>query len=275
MLWILPNLIRGGSDRRTIMSATEPNTNVLLFPVIDRDEVEFCVPEGVNDAENLLPIFLHDDSLGRGQPDAVLVHEGVRRGDGELHAVRLPDSEIVVRMLIALEGERVRLQALNVAYRPIELLESQIEIVGVVVRYRLECAHCRQDSSPGTATHIQSPASLAKESRPVMTWQMDARGKVTHADHTTQTFLGLSEQELRAGAWRASIHPDDEVAYMSARERALTEQVVYRNSLRIRDCHNEYRLVSVVLAPIQGDGGIVTGWHAVAELAEELHRRSA
>ena len=127
------------------MSATEPNSNLVRFPVVDRDEIEFCVPDGISDVENLLPVILQDDALGYaalGRGGRVLVHEGVRGGDGQLHAVRLPNGDIIVRVLVYLTLGRVLLQAANPDYESFEFFESQIEIIGAVVRICYDCTRC-------------------------------------------------------------------------------------------------------------------------------------
>lgn len=103
------------------------------------------MPDGISDVENLLPVILHDDALGYaalGRGGRVLVHEGVRGGDRELHAVRLPDGDIIVRVLVILSSGRVILQAVNPAYESFEFFESQIEIIGTVVRICYDCTRC-------------------------------------------------------------------------------------------------------------------------------------
>ena len=116
---------------------------------------------------------------------------------------------------------------------------------------------------------------MATESRPVMTWQTDATGNVRRANRACCEFLGLSEAELRAGAWNDRIHPEDRADYLRSREKAIAESETYRNSVRFLNSRGEYSLVSITLAPYWDDDGNVAAWHAIAEVDEGLIKRSA
>jgi PAS domain-containing protein len=121
---------------------------------------------------------------------------------------------------------------------------------------------------------VQTPQELVGHRRVGMVWQTDAYGAVTHADPLCCQYLGLSMEQMRAGEWKKRIHPDDRNDYLRSRERAIAEGVVYRNLLRILDARDEYCLMSIMLIPFWDNDQIIA-WHAVAELIEDVIKRSA
>ncbi|MBB1250328.1 PAS domain-containing protein [Rhizobium sp. G21] len=77
---------------------------------------------------------------------------------------------------------------------------------------------------------------LIADSAPVMLWMGDKDGAFVYLNAAQRRFLGVSEDELPAFDWKASIHPDDleainpEYSAAMADHRSFTVEARYRNS---------------------------------------------
>lgn len=224
------------------------------------------------DEKNVIALLLPDDALesrGFRRGERVVVEIG-EVCENDLAAVRSNDGHWYIGC-VSIAAGGMTLTGADDGLPPPFFRTETIIACGRVTRSRTRSTAC-------TATHVWAApleAVTGGGGLPVMTWQMDAHGVVTHADHACREFLGLSESELRAGVWKSRIHPDDREPYLCSRERAIAEGAIYRNSVRILDASKEYRLLSIIVAPFFNDSGFITAWHAVAELAEGLIKLSA
>jgi PAS domain S-box-containing protein len=222
------------------------------------------------DEKSTLAILLADDALSAHgyQADETVEVEMGEVAPGALAAVLLFDGRWFVGYIF-FEDDGVILADTRDDLPSPFLRRKMIKAYGQVFRRRVHPTPCTPINIWSAGT--ESPAARAL---PVMTWQTDAHGAVVHADRLCRQFLGLSEEQMRAGEWKKHIHPDDRAEYLRSREQAIADGVVYRNSVRIQNAREEYCLVSIMLIPYWDNGQIIA-WHAVAELVEDVIKRSA
>lgn len=224
------------------------------------------------DEKSVVALLLADDALAPHSyfADEMVEVEIGEVSEGDLAAILLTDGRWFVGY-ISFEGEGVLLAKGHNNHPPAFFHTKIIIAWGRVSRRHVH-------PTPGNLTNIWSvppTETFVARSQIVMTWQMDSHGAVIYADQTCRRFLGLSEQQLRAGVWKTRLHPDDRSEYLRSRERSLREGKIYQNDVRVLDAHDEYRRISIVVVPIHGDSGRITGWHAVAQLTEGRYRQSA
>ncbi len=253
--------------------------SLALFPRRAKNGYVYIdAPIGAKPSDRFGVLTIEDDIYPKIPVGVTVTFKFNSREDKCPHVVEV-DEGWIIAVCSFLSNGLVRVEPMRPDYPTITDTEDKLNILGCIIdlysdpelthRWVLWREWMESLLSP------RSPPEHAPRRGLVMTWQMDAKGVVTYADPLARQFLGLTDAELRAGLWKNRLHPDDREQYLRSRERALAENTIYQNTVRVLDARDEYCLISVVVAPIRGEGGLVTGWHSVAQLAEGLIRQSA
>ncbi|HEV2149245.1 MAG TPA: ATP-binding protein [Longimicrobiaceae bacterium] len=123
------------------------------------------------------------------------------------------------------------------------------------------------------AEHARAEAALRVSERrfrllvdasPELMWYNEADGTPAYFNLRFREYTGLSQEELVAGGWRGTIHPDDQEKVRAAREQAFAAGSPYEVEDRLRNHESEYCWHRVRVMPVRGEGGEITAWIGAA-----------
>jgi PAS domain-containing protein len=250
--------------------------SLALFPLRAKRRHGFIdKPIGAKDSDRFGVLTIEHDNYPRFPMGATVIFKYDSRENNCPHVVGIDGGGIIAVCAFHSNG-LVTVEPLRPDYPTITDTESNLNILGCITDLYSdpEMTH-RWVLWRGWMDSLLVPQEPATHSRLVMTWQTTVDGTVMTADAACQAFLGLSVEQMQAGAWKARIHPEDRTGYISARQKAIAGGTIYENRIRILDANEEYRLVSIALVPIRDARGLLIGWHAVARLVEGAARQSA
>jgi PAS domain S-box-containing protein len=104
-------------------------------------------------------------------------------------------------------------------------------------------------------------------------WITDAGGDLVDDLPTLRAYTGLSNEELRAGGWQESVHPEDRAQASEAWDRALGAKSLYEVEYRLRRADGVYRDFWVRSIPVFDRNGQVREW--VGACADVTERKRA
>jgi PAS domain S-box-containing protein len=94
---------------------------------------------------------------------------------------------------------------------------------------------------------------------PSMMWVTGAAGEAEYINKAYQKFVGTTNAEVQSGKWHVQLHPDDAPEYVSAFNRARSEQALFRAEARVRRADGEWRLLGSNALPWMSPGGAYIG----------------
>ena len=100
---------------------------------------------------------------------------------------------------------------------------------------------------------------LMADGCPSMMWVTGAAGEAEYINKAYQKFVGTTDAEVKSGKWHVQLHPDDAPEYVSAFNRARSEQALFRAEARVRRADGEWRLLGSNALPWLSPGGAYIG----------------
>ena len=98
------------------------------------------------------------------------------------------------------------------------------------------------------------------DSAPLALWSSDADGKLTECNRGCEEYVGLSREEMVAGRWWTSVHPDDLPSIMKMLESARCGDPTAEMELRLRGADGRYRWFLSRCRPICDEENRVAQW---------------
>jgi PAS domain S-box-containing protein len=94
---------------------------------------------------------------------------------------------------------------------------------------------------------------------PLMVWEHGPDGAQTWVSTTFCDYFGTTRDEMRADRWQQLTHPDDLERYSQAFAAALDKQRSFRERVRVRNAHGEWRWLDSWGQPRFDDAGTFIG----------------
>lgn len=94
---------------------------------------------------------------------------------------------------------------------------------------------------------------------PVLAWKSDAEGRLIWLNDRALVFIGGTLEQALAGAWQASIHPDDAGPLVAASSQARAVRDLFETEYRLRRADGVYRRVREWIRPQFDDRGCFQG----------------
>jgi PAS domain S-box-containing protein len=116
----------------------------------------------------------------------------------------------------------------------------------------------------------QKKFELIAETIPHMVWQIELDGRISYINKQWQDWTGLTVEEIREGAWRTIIHPDDLETITNGWSNAFETKNIYVGECRFRNPEGGYSWFTLKTVPVKNDKGDVDVWLGTAT---DIHQK--
>jgi PAS domain S-box-containing protein len=97
-------------------------------------------------------------------------------------------------------------------------------------------------------------------------------GEVEYANQRASEYLGMTREEINAGAWADALHPEEKQAVVDELTRNFTKGQPYTMEYRRRRHDGVYRWFQTSVQPLRNQKGEVVRWYGALTDVDDLRR---
>ncbi len=154
--------------------------------------------------------------------------------------------------------------------RPRDWTPAEVILIGEVVER--SWAHVERARAEDAARQAAERVRTLAESVPALVWSGPANGAADYHSSRWAEFTGRPAEELMAGGWLASVHPDDRAAAVAAWDRSGPAGRPFAVEYRLRRADGAYRWQLAQALPVLDTGGAVVRWYGTVTDIDDQKR---